>query len=130
MDPRTGTEELAQQILADRLRTSRELVGLSQQAITDLTGIPRSAVSDIERGVRRVDSLELKRLAVIYGQSMEYLLGSDQPGDQDPQDTSLGHLARAHAGLTSTDRDKLIAFAQFLRHSAAVERAQRERPDE
>jgi transcriptional regulator with XRE-family HTH domain len=116
-EPRPAQADgLDQKRLAERLRTSRELVGLSQQAVTDLTGIPRSAVSDIERGERRVDSLELKRLALIYGVSIDYLLGDD------PDRESFRPLARAHAGLTDTDREKLLAFAQFLQHSAAIER--------
>ena len=49
--------------LAQRLRDTREYLDLSQQFVSDQTGIPRSAISDIERGERRVDSLELKRLA-------------------------------------------------------------------
>jgi transcriptional regulator with XRE-family HTH domain len=41
------------------------------------TGIPRSAISDIERGERRVESLELKRLAELYGVTVSYLLDDE-----------------------------------------------------
>jgi transcriptional regulator with XRE-family HTH domain len=43
--------------LARRLREAREFLNLSQQFVAEQTGIPRSAVSDIERGSRRVESL-------------------------------------------------------------------------
>ena len=52
--------------LARRLREAREFTNLSQQFVSEQTGIPRSAISDIERGSRRVESLELKRLAELY----------------------------------------------------------------
>jgi len=105
----------AQQQLAERLRISREYAGLSQQTVAKNTGIPRSAISEIERGNRRVDSIELKKLAIVYGQSLEYLLGEDDtPRESDP---SFKLLSRAHAGLTNGDREKLLTFAQFLRFS-------------
>lgn len=110
----------AQAALAERLRLSRAKLRLSQQTVADNTGIPRSAISDIERGERRVDSLELKKFAVVYGQSVEYLLNGTQPDDAG----SFQILARAHAGMTGADRDKLLAFAQFLRHSAALDEDQ------
>ena len=39
--------------LANRLREEREFANLSQQFVAQQTGIPRSAISDIERGSRR-----------------------------------------------------------------------------
>ncbi|MGC7102751.1 helix-turn-helix domain-containing protein [Amycolatopsis lurida] len=112
----TAPEEREQQLLAERLRRSREYVGLSQQAVADNTGIPRSAISDIERGVRRVDSIELKRFALVYGQTLEYLLGEDEPPQQ--SDPTLKMLTRAHAGLTEQDREQLLSYARFLRFHA------------
>ncbi|MFD1145667.1 helix-turn-helix domain-containing protein [Saccharothrix hoggarensis] len=108
-------------MLAERLRTTRDRLGLSQQAVAASTGIPRSAISDIERGQRRVDSLELKRLAVVYGRSVEYLLGEDDEGEDQG---SLRILTRAHAGMTADDRAKLVAFAEFLRHHAHTARVE------
>ncbi|WP_410597239.1 helix-turn-helix domain-containing protein [Amycolatopsis sp. lyj-23] len=111
----TQADKRAQQELAERLRTSREYAGLSQQTVAHNTGIPRSAISEIERGNRRVDSIELKKLAIVYGQTLEYLLGEDAASRAD--DPSLKLLTRAHAGLTSGDREKLLSFAQFLQFS-------------
>lgn len=104
-----------QHTLAERLRRSRELRGLSQQAVATHTGIPRSAISDIERGVRRVDSLELKKLAVVYGQSLDYLVGADQD-----EDASLRLLTRAHAGISDHDREALVRFASYLEYNHRV----------
>ncbi|MBN6040068.1 helix-turn-helix domain-containing protein [Amycolatopsis sp. 195334CR] len=111
--PDNDADKKAQRELAERLRISREYAGLSQRTVAANTGIPRSAISDIERGARRVDSLELKKLAVVYNQSVEYLLGQDAEARAD--DPSLTLLTRAHAGLTTGDQEKVLAFAQFLR---------------
>lgn len=62
-------------VLADRLRQARVAAGLSQQYVADATGLPRSGLSDIERGERRVDALELAALAAVYGQPIDHLLG-------------------------------------------------------
>jgi transcriptional regulator with XRE-family HTH domain len=62
-------------VLGDRLRQARAAAGFSQQYVADLTGLPRSGLSDIERGERRVDALELAVLATVYGQPVDHLLG-------------------------------------------------------
>src|SRR5207253_8929829 len=71
------------QQLARRLRDAREFMNLSQQFVSTQTGIPRSAISDIERGSRRVESLELKRLAELYRMPVGYLLGDVTPGNDE-----------------------------------------------
>lgn len=62
-------------VLAERLRQARVATGFSQQYVADATGLPRSGLSDIERGERRVDALELAALAAVYGQPIDHLLG-------------------------------------------------------
>lgn len=62
-------------VLANRLRQARAAAGFSQQHVADLAGLPRSGLSDIERGERRVDALELAALAAIYCQPVDHLLG-------------------------------------------------------
>ncbi len=49
--------------LGRRLKKHREYLGMSQQYVAECTGIPRSAVSEIEHGNRRVDAVELTKLA-------------------------------------------------------------------
>jgi len=107
----------AQQALGHRLRTCRELAGLSQQAVAASAGIPRTAISDIERGYRKVDVMELKRFALVYNQTVAFLAGEDDEDDGPISgERSLRQLTRAHAGLTDNDRQALVAFAQFLQH--------------
>jgi len=103
------------QALAQRLRDAREFLNLSQQFVADQTGLPRSAISDIERGARRVDSLELKRLAGLYRLPPSHFLGEDDPemAGSDPTTTAL---ARATKEMAEPEKQQLVRFAQFLRN--------------
>lgn len=106
------------QQLAHRLREAREFTNLSQQFVADQTGIPRSAISDIERGTRRLESLELKRLAALYRMPVDYLLGNKPPADlagaaADP--TALA-LARATGEMGDDEKAQVLRFAMFLRN--------------
>ena len=106
--------------LGERLRNTREYLAMSQQQVADSTGIPRSAVSDIERGVRRVDSLELKKLSRLYSRPVSYFL--DEDDDADIGEHTLAGIPRALAGLTDHDKEELIEFAKYLRYRRLYER--------
>lgn len=101
------------EVLGARLREVREYLNLSQQDVAGATGIPRSAISDIERGQRKVDSLELRKFARLYRYPINYLLGEDTEGDE-----SATALARAVTDLTDADREEVLRYAQYLRFSA------------
>jgi transcriptional regulator with XRE-family HTH domain len=104
-----GSAEEEQLALGRRLRELREYLGLPQQYVTAATGIPRSAVSEIERGNRKVDSLELRKLAKVYKTSVTRLLGED-PGVA-PAFEALG---RTLAGMSEQDQSEVLRFAEYL----------------
>ena len=103
---------------AQRLRESREFLNLSQQFVSDQTGIPRSAISDIERGQRGVDSLELKRLAALYRMPIDYYL-SDRAAEgvaAEADDPTIRALARAASQMTAAEKEEVLRFALFLKN--------------
>jgi transcriptional regulator with XRE-family HTH domain len=106
------------QQLARRLREAREFTNLSQQFVAEQTGIPRSAVSDIERGTRRVESLELKRLAALYRMPVDYLLGNEPPAELAgaAEDPTAQALARATGEMDADAKEQVLRFALFLRN--------------
>jgi transcriptional regulator with XRE-family HTH domain len=120
-DEKAAAEQAQAQLLAARLREVREYLGLSQQYVADKTGIARSAVSDIERGVRKVDSLELRKLARLYMYPVGYFFGEEEA------DEEVRALARAVTDLTEDDRAEVVRFAQFLRYSAETDRKRQRR---
>lgn len=101
--------------LGGRLREIREYLNFSQQYVSDRTGIPRSAISEIERGARKVDSLELKKLARLYRYPVAYFL--DEQVDADVGDHAVAMLARRLTSLTDADREQVMRFAAFLAFS-------------
>lgn len=105
----------AQTSLAARLRETRAYLNLSQQFVSEQTGIPRSAISDIERGMRKVGSLELSKFSRLYRFPVSYFLGetvAGSPGD----DATIHALARAASDLTEEDKHEVLRFATFLRN--------------
>ncbi|HLH36153.1 MAG TPA: helix-turn-helix transcriptional regulator [Alloacidobacterium sp.] len=93
------------------MRQAREYVGFSQDEVAKKLNVPRTAISLIESGQRRVEALELRTLAGLYQRSVASLTGEEQPPAL-PED--IAHLARTAAKLTETDRMELRRFAEFL----------------
>ena len=107
-----SNEQRIQTILSERLKEAREYCGLSQEEVARHLRVPRSAISLIESGSRRVSASELSQLAKLYQTTMENLTDHDQ----DTSDSeSVRLVARAAAELSATDRDEVLRFAQFLR---------------
>lgn len=112
--PKQHDEEAERTKLATRLREAREYLGFSQDQVSQHLGISRSALSNIETGQRRVEAVELTRLAALYKQPIAYFTGEPgPPGDTLPPDVE--HLARKASKLTPKDREELTRFADFLR---------------
>jgi transcriptional regulator with XRE-family HTH domain len=109
---RAGDKGDARKALGERLREAREYLGFSQDQVATFLGVPRSALSLMESGRRKVDALELKKLAGLYERSVGYLTGEEE-------DVLIGadvkHLARKVSDLSPDDREELARFADFLR---------------
>ena len=54
-------------VLRRQLRTAREQAGVTQAALSEALGRNQSFISDIERGVRRIDTIELWQLCKALG---------------------------------------------------------------
>jgi transcriptional regulator with XRE-family HTH domain len=102
----------ARRSLGDRLREARKYLGLKQEEVATYLKIPRTALTDIENGQRRVEAIELARLAKLYRQPVGYFTGEDTAASL-PID--VAHLARRAADLSEQDRGELGRFAEYLR---------------
>lgn len=60
--------------LVERLRKARIEAGLTQVQAAKKIGRPQSHISNIESGQQRIDVIELKRFAELYGKKMGYFL--------------------------------------------------------
>lgn len=106
--------------LGDRLREARKYLGLKQEEVATYLKIPRTALTDIENGQRRVEAIELARLARLYRQPVGYFAGEDEASSSLPVD--VAHLARRAADLSQQDRDELGRFAEYLRSRSLATR--------
>ncbi|EPR17731.1 hypothetical protein M527_15470 [Sphingobium indicum IP26] len=110
-------DDEARRLLGERLREARKYLGLTQEEVATYLKIPRTALTDIENGQRRVEAIELTRLARLYRQSVGYFTGEEAAGSGFAPD--VAHLARAAAQLSKTDREELGRFAEYLRARSA-----------
>lgn len=106
-------DQEARQEMGERLREARRYLGLKQDEVAQYLKIQRTALSEIEAGNRRVEALELNRLAKLYRQPVAYFIGEDDAAGSLPVD--VAHLARQAADLSRQDRDELGRFAEYLR---------------
>ena len=118
----TADDEQERRRLGEKLREARKYVGLSQEEVAGFLKLPRTALTDIENGQRKVEALELKRLAELYRHPVSYFTGEDAAASPLPAD--VAHLARQAASLSAKDREELGRFAEFLRARANIEREQ------
>jgi transcriptional regulator with XRE-family HTH domain len=109
--PDPGDED--RKALGDRLREAREYLGFSQDQVATFLGVSRSALSLMETGQRKVEALELKKLAGLYKRPVGYFTG------EEAEETSFGadvkHLAHKASELSPDDRKELVRFVEFLR---------------
>ena len=114
-------DEQERRRLGDRLREARKYLGLKQEEVAAYLKIPWTALTDIENGQRRVEAIELTRLARLYRQSVAYFTGEDEASASLPAD--VAHLARRVAALSTEDRAELSRFAEYLRSRSGGERS-------
>lgn len=68
------SEPFELQIFARRLREARKEARLSQVRLSELAGLDRSYISDLERGTANPSLLKMAQLARILGKSVADLL--------------------------------------------------------
>ena len=112
--------------LGRRIRQAREEAALSQDVVAQHLRLSRSAVSLIESGKRKIDSLELRSFSLLVGKSVAFFLDEEtatvevQQLDQDDP-TQILFSANQVVDI-SQDRPQLERFAQFHRDFANLAR--------
>jgi transcriptional regulator with XRE-family HTH domain len=99
--------------LGERLREAREYLGFSQDQVATFLSVSRSALSLMETGQRKVDALELKKLAGLYKRPVGFFTGDEL--EEVTFGADVRHLARKVSELSPDDREELGRFADFLR---------------
>src|SRR6266576_192621 len=105
-------KDIDRQLLGKRMKEAREYLELSQDEVAKVLKVPRSAISLMEAGQRKVDAIELQKLAEIYQRPVGFFIG--ETASPAPILEAVQHLARAASILTDQDREELLRFAEFL----------------
>ncbi|MBD2303963.1 ImmA/IrrE family metallo-endopeptidase [Chroococcidiopsis sp. FACHB-1243] len=111
--------------LGRRIRQAREEAALPQDVVAQHLGLPRSAISLIESGKRKLDSLELRNFSHLVGKSIDFFLEEEIPVDtrilEDDDPTQILFSANQVVDI-SQDREQIERFRQFHRDFAHLAR--------
>lgn len=115
-----ANEATARRLLGERLRDARKYLGLSQEEVASYLSIPRTALVDIESGQRRVEAIELTKLAQLFKQPVGYFIGEDASASALP--ASVMFLAKQAASLSDQDKQEVSRFVEYLRARSQVDK--------
>ncbi len=96
--------------IGTKLREARDYLELTQQEVAESLGLARSAISLIELGQRRVDTLELKQLAALYRRPISFFAGEETSA----QPEEIRVLLRKAEAMSKEDRQEILEFADWL----------------
>ena len=100
--------------IASRLRTARELAGLSQGQVARKMGAHRPTISEIEAGRRRVTAEELNEFAQLYCVTVSWLACEDTDS-HDPDKDKIYLAARELSKLKKEDQERLFQIIRVIR---------------
>lgn len=101
-------------VIASRLRTARQMAGLSQGQVARMLGLHRPSITESELGNRKVSVDEIAKLAEIYDVKESWLLGVDSE-KLDPQSDKVEMAARELRKLKEEDLERLLVILSAMR---------------
>jgi len=101
--------------MGQKLKEIREYLGYSQDDVAKYLAIARSAVSLIENGKRKIDSVELQKLSELFETPIDLLTGTATTH----QGENFTVLQRAVNSLSSEDKEEVLRFAEYLKQRSS-----------
>lgn len=99
--------------IGTRLRTARELAGLSQAQVAKILSLHRPSVSEMEAGRRKITAEELAKLAQIYEVNLSWLAGAEPDAVGESEKVRLA--ARELAKLKPEDYKRMMHLLRLMR---------------
>lgn len=107
--------------LAARIANARVRAGVSQVEVAERLKLPRSAISKMENGEQRVESLVLAAMARLYGVPVASLL-ADNEVETGQDGLPAEALLRSAGSVAPEDREVLDEFLDMCRHYVELKR--------
>lgn len=114
LDTKSKADRHERTLIGQRFQDARKYLGFTQEEVADYLGVTRTALVEIEKGNRKIEALELKKLAQLFKQPITHFTGEDAATSALPAD--VAHLARKAASLSGNDREELARFADYLQN--------------
>ena len=106
---------MSKEDIAKRVRSARELAGLSQGLAAKKLGMHRPTITEIEAGRRNIKSHELSDFAKLYGVEIGWL--ADGIVDEDKVDRKILAAARRLSSMSDKDILTLVDTIKMIKSS-------------
>ncbi|MEW8051118.1 MAG: helix-turn-helix transcriptional regulator [Candidatus Thiodiazotropha sp.] len=106
---------MSKEDIANRLRSAREMAGLSQGQAAKKLGMHRPTISEIEAGRRNVKSNEVVEFANLYGIEVSWI--TEGIVSEDKIDQSILAAARELSAMKDEDIETLINTIKMIKSS-------------
>ena len=111
--------KLSQKKIGQRLTGLRKRRGFSQEDLAKAVKISRSSVAQIELGNRSVNIMELQRLSIVLGFSLDDFVSGDFGTDQDVEDTVIKEHETERISVPSINVDKFKNVLLYILEKCA-----------
>ena len=91
----------------DRLRDARERLSLTQEYVSSVIGVSRTALVQMENGKRKITEKELAKLCTLYGISADYAIGTE------PKMDNAELFARGFEKLPRRDQEEILGLIEY-----------------
>jgi len=111
--------KLSKKKIGQRLTGLRKRRGFSQEDLAKAVEISRSSVAQIELGNRSVNIMELQRLSMVLGFSLDDFVSGDFGTDQDVEDTVIKEPETERISVPSIKVDKFKNVLLYILEKCA-----------
>jgi transcriptional regulator with XRE-family HTH domain len=95
--------------IGEKIKSERLRLGMSQSKLGEMLQVTQQAVGKWEKNLSEPDSQTLNRLAMIFGVSVDYLVGLNE---LTPQEVAAGLSKTKTITITPIEDDMLYVFRQ------------------
>ena len=109
-----GPRDPAQEAVGRRFRVAREAAGLTQAAAAAALGVQRAVLSRYENGVWFPKVALLRKIAALYGTSVDSLIGHAEGKEDEEWPEGVQFIRRASKDLTPEAREAIMRAMEAI----------------